>query len=336
MFNEETFKSITKEFKNIDPILVIGDIGVDKYTKGNVKRISPEAPVPVVEVYEEWNKLGLAANVSDNLQGLDVQTTLCGVIGEDNNGSILENLLEESKLSTWGIVRCSNRMTTFKERVVTNTQQICRVDYETSDPLNAETLESLVRRISEFIGKHSAIILEDYGKGLFTKDFLSQLLPMAKEHDKFVAVDPSRLTDPLLYKGAQLLKPNQVESEMMSAHLGYKETNPEKVAEVLVDKLALEKLIITLGAQGMAIFDTKADGKMKMIPTVAREVFDVSGAGDTAISTIVAAIACGASLEHAAWLGNCASGVVVGKKGTALVTQSELHKFFNELNSQSI
>jgi len=336
MINAKQFTNITSQFKSIKPILVIGDIGVDKYTKGHVKRISPEAPVPVVEVYEEWNKLGLAANVSDNLNSLEVQTTLCGVVGEDNNASILESLLEESNLSTWGIVRCPDRMTTFKERVVTNTQQICRVDYETSTPLSAETLQSLIHRISEFLEKHSAVILEDYGKGLFSRDFLSKFLPLAKEQGKFVAVDPSRLTDPLLYKGVGLLKPNQVESEMMATSLGYRETETHKIAEILVDKLKLEKLIITLGAQGMAILDTTVDSKLKIIPTVAREVFDVSGAGDTAISTIVASLACGATLEEAAWLGNCASGVVVGKKGTALVTQPELLKFYNELNSQSI
>jgi rfaE bifunctional protein kinase chain/domain len=332
MLENNRFEEIINKFSSIDPVLVVGDIGIDKYTKGNVSRISPEAPVPVVEVFEEWNKLGLAANVSDNLQSLSVKSTIAGVIGEDTNGNTLEFLLEEQGLSTWGIVRCNDRMTTFKERIVTNIQQICRVDYETKTPLNQDTLDRLEKRIGEFVDSHSSIILEDYGKGLFCENLTQKLIAMAKEHNKFVAVDPSRTTPPEFYKGVSLLKPNQVESQLMVKSLGYNETDVQKISEILIDKLNLEKLIVTLGADGMAITDTKLDGKMRTIPTVAREVFDVSGAGDTAISTIVAAISCGASLEEAAWLGNCASGVVVGKKGTALVTQEELRQFYQELN----
>lgn len=335
MINSKRFQEILTKFSSLDPILVVGDIGVDKYTKGNVRRISPEAPVPVVEVFQQWNKLGLAANVSDNLQSLGVESTICGVIGNDVNGNALEDLLEESKLSTWGIVRCSERMTTFKERVVTTTQQICRVDYETTTNLSAETQNSLLHRASEFIEKHSAIILEDYGKGLFGKEFTQQMIALAKNNNKFIAADPSRITNPEFYKGVSLLKPNKVESEMMAHHLGYSETDTGKIAEILIDKLELEKLIITLGGDGMAILDTKGSGKMQMIPTVAREVFDVSGAGDTAISAIVASLSCGATLEEAAWIGNCAAGVVVGKKGTALVSLKELTHFHQELLEQN-
>lgn len=331
MLNNTRFEEILKKFNQIAPILVIGDIGVDKYTKGLVKRISPEAPVPVIEVFEEWNKLGLAANVSDNLKSLDVKSTISGVIGEDNNGNTLESLLEEQGLSTWGIVRCSDRMTTFKERVVTDIQQVCRVDYETKTRLSQITQERLTKRINEFVDSHSAIILEDYGKGLFCESLTREMIKLAKDHDKFVAVDPSRITPPEFYKGVSLLKPNQVESQLMVKSLGYTETSIQKISEILIDKLNIEKLIITLGADGMAITDTKLDGVMKKIPTVAREVYDVSGAGDTAISTIVAALASGATLEEAAWLGNCASGVVVGKKGTALVTQEELRNFYHSL-----
>lgn len=335
MINSQRFQEILAKFSSLDPILVVGDIGVDKYTKGNVKRISPEAPVPVVEVFHQWNKLGLAANVSDNLQSLGVESTLCGVVGKDINGNALEDLLEESKLSTWGIVRCEDRMTTFKERVVTGTQQICRVDYETTTDLSTETRTSLIHRATELIDKHSAIILEDYGKGMFGKDFTREMIELAKKHNKFIAADPSRITNPEFYKGVSLLKPNKIESEMMAHHLGYSETDTTKIAEILIDKLQLEKIIITLGGDGMAILDTKGSGKLKMIPTVAREVFDVSGAGDTAISAIVASLSCGATLEEAAWIGNCAAGVVVGKKGTALVSIKELTHFFEELSERN-
>lgn len=331
MLTFERFSEIINHFDKVNPILIVGDIGVDKYTKGDVKRISPEAPVPIVEVYEEWNKLGLAANVSDNLQSLGVKSTLCGVIGNDVNGNHLENLLEEQGLSTWGVVRSESRMTTFKERIVTDIQQVCRVDYETKSELDFETLDRLIHRISEFAEAHSAVILEDYGKGMFTNLFVDKLLPIFKQHKLFVSVDPSRTTDPLLYKGANLLKPNRLESELMAKSLGFNEKNIDKIAEILVDKLDLEKIIITLGPEGMAVMDTGLDSKIQRIPTVAREVYDVSGAGDTAISAISASLVCGASLIEAAWVGNCASGVVIGKKGTALVNKKELLDYFQKL-----
>jgi rfaE bifunctional protein kinase chain/domain len=334
MLEPKRFYEIIEGFSSVAPILVVGDIGVDKYTKGQVNRISPEAPVPIVEVFEQWNKLGLAANVSDNLQSLDIATTLCGIIGNDTNGNVLESLLEDSNLSTWGIVRCPERMTTFKERVVTNTQQICRVDYETTKHLKEDTLKSVIHRISEFIEKHSSLIIEDYGKGLYCQSFAKQLIDLGKKHGKFISVDPSRGTDPMFYKGVNLLKPNKLECELMVTRLGYNETSIDKMAAILVEKLELEKLIITLGKDGMAILDTKGKGELRVIPTVAREVFDVSGAGDTAISTIVASLACGASLDEAAFIGNCASGVVVAKKGTALVTSLELKEFYEEVRTR--
>ena len=269
-----------------------------------------------------------------NLQSLNVNSTICGVIGSDPNGNILEDLLEEHQLSTWGVVRCKERMTTFKERIVTDTQQICRVDYETKDDLSEKTLERVLHRVGEFINDHSALILEDYGKGMLCPRFTREILNLSKENDKFVAADPARTTAPYLYKGVNLLKPNRIESELMVRALGYPEKDIQIISNILIEKLELEKLIITLGAEGMAITDTKVDGgKMKKIPTVAREVFDVSGAGDTAISAIVAALTAGATLEEAAWIGNCASGVVVGKKGTALVSQKELLEFYSELES---
>ena len=337
MIKQDRFEQIIKEFKNINPILVIGDVGVDKYSHGAVNRISPEAPVPVLEVIKEWMKLGLAANVSDNLQSLGVKSTLCGVIGDDKNADTLEELLEDSGLKTWGLVRDNKRMTTFKERVVTEVQQICRIDYETKEPICNDTYFRLKGRFNEFKTAHSSIIIEDYGKGLFTETVLEFLISEAKEMGKTIAVDPARTTPPQWYTGATLLKPNQVESELMVKALGYTKTySVEERAKILIDKLKLEKIIITLGAHGMAMIDTKLDGKLHKIPTVAKEVFDVSGAGDTAISAISAAISAGATLEEAAWIGNCASGVVVGKTGTALVTTEELSLYFNELVNSTI
>lgn len=331
MIDSARFEQIVQQFQQIEPVLVVGDIGVDKYTRGQVRRISPEAPVPVVEVFQEWNKLGLAANVIDNLHALQVRSTICGVIGDDSNGDSLEALLEDSGLSTWGVVRCPGRMTTFKERIVTDSQQVCRVDYETKAEISDEHVTSLLHRVSEFLPSHSAVIIEDYGKGMFNQKFTSEIIAKARELNRFVAVDPSRDTHPLFYQGADLLKPNQLESELMVHTLGYQTKDTVEISEILMTKLKLKKLIITLGAEGMAITDS--DQSTRMIPTMAREVFDVSGAGDTAISTIVAALCSGASLEEAAWVGNCASGVVVGKKGTALVTQKELKSFYHEIQN---
>lgn len=331
MLTEERFKNIIAKFETLEPILVIGDVGVDKYTYGSVTRISPEAPVPVLEVTNEWLKLGLAANVSDNLKSLKVKSTLCGVTGEDSKADQLEDLLEEVELSTWGIVRCNQRMTTFKERIVTEIQQICRVDYETKEELEEGTHSRLVKRIDEFKAVHSAVILEDYGKGLFSPKLYDYILKTFKEQNKLVALDPSRDTPPLWYKGVNLLKPNRLEATIISKNLGLsKPKSVEEMAHFLIDKLNLEKIVITLGADGMAMVDSKLDSKIRFIPTIANEVFDVSGAGDTAISAITSSLAAGATLEEASWIGNCASGVVVGKKGTARVNQEELTQFYHQ------
>jgi D-glycero-beta-D-manno-heptose-7-phosphate kinase len=330
--NKTRFEELVQKFNKIDPILVIGDVGIDKYTFGDVKRISPEAPVPVLEVSKEWNKLGLAANVTDNLKSLTVLSTLAGVIGDDSRASLLESLLEERELKTWGLLRDKTRMTTYKERVTTATQQICRVDYESRHGLEVEVLARFKKRLTEFQTDHSGVIIEDYGKGLFNEELLSFIISSFKDSKKLVAVDPSRNTPPLWYKGATLLKPNLTESHMMVEALGYfKEKNLETMAKILIEKLDLKKLIITLGPDGMAMVDTEQDGKLHVIPTAANEVYDVSGAGDTAISAITASLLSGASLDEAAWIGNCASGVVVSKRGTALCSVEELKDFYNLL-----
>lgn len=332
IISPERFKEITSKFKNLDPIMVVGDIGIDKYTFGEVKRISPEAPVPVLEVTKEWLKLGLAANISHNLNTLGVKSTLCGVVGDDNNANLFDNLLEDEKLNTWGIVRTKSRPTIFKERVTTNTQQICRIDYESSESIDLDTEQKILVRVDKFIESHKALIIEDYAKGTLTKDLISSLISKFKSVGKLVAVDPGRTTPPLFYKGANLLKPNLSEAKIMVENLGYHEKKLENIAKVLVDKLQLDMLVITLGANGMALLDVKKQPELIIIPTVANEVFDVSGAGDTAISVLTSSLIAGATLEEAAWIGNCASGVVVGKKGTATVNLLELDNFFTQLH----
>jgi rfaE bifunctional protein kinase chain/domain len=273
----------------------------------------------------------LAANISNNLNELGINSTLCGVIGEDKNANIFESLLEENKLKTWGIVRSEDRPTTFKERVTTNTQQICRIDYESRQDIDKNTEDRLLERVEDFTKDHQAIILEDYAKGCMTHRVLQALIKGFKDEGKLVAVDPGRTTPPLFYKGATLLKPNLTEAKLMVQSLGKPSDDLNEIADILVKELDLEKLIITLGGEGMALIDTKGDGKLSIIPTVANKVFDVSGAGDTAISLLTASLIAGASLEEAAWIGNCGAGVVVAKKGTATVGLEELTQFHRRL-----
>jgi rfaE bifunctional protein kinase chain/domain len=325
---EKKFLQILDSFSTINPLCVMGDIGVDKYTHGEVKRISPEAPVPVLEVSSEWLKLGLAANVSDNLSTLKVKSTLCGVVGEDKNGDILEDLLEDAQVSTWGLIREQSRQTTFKERVTTATQQICRIDYETKASIKKETEEKIISRLEKFASEHSALIIEDYGKGFFSEPIIQNAIKVFKKEKKLVTVDPSRTTEPSWYRGASLLKPNFLESQLMMQSLGLKQTEDvEYIVKALHEKLSVDMVVVTLGAKGMAFFDSK---NYKLIPTMAREVYDVSGAGDTVIATLTTSLVAGASLEEAVWIANCAAGVVVGKKGTATVTQKELFGFFQD------
>lgn len=335
MISEFRFKEIINNFSDLKPIIVLGDVGIDKYTFGEVKRISPEAPVPVLEVQKQWMKLGLAANVSDNLNAMSVASTLFGVVGEDSHADTFENLMEDNNLTTWGILRSPTRLTTFKERITTGAQQICRVDYETHLKLDEDTSQRLIARLIEFSTKHSAIIIEDYGKGLFSAQNSEKIIRVFKDLGKLVCVDPSRISPAHWYKGVDLLKPNLAEAQAMVSFLGYNDLkDPSQLAEVLLDKLELQKVVITLGAKGMGLLDRKI-GKYQNIPTFAREVFDVSGAGDTAIAALCACLVSGATLEEAAWVANCASGVVVGKRGTATVDLIELLDFYRAMTAKN-
>ena len=181
MIAENRFHEIVKNFKNLKPVIVLGDVGIDKYTQGEVNRISPEAPVPVLEVSKEWYKLGLAANISHNLKTLEIQSTLIGVTGSDRNASMMENLLEENQLKTWGLIRSEERPTILKERVTTATQQICRIDYEKNGAVSDDLASKLIDRTKDFLDGHEAVIIEDYGKGTLTKQVIERVIAVAKE-----------------------------------------------------------------------------------------------------------------------------------------------------------
>lgn len=331
--SKQRFNELVNKLSTIKPLLIVGDVGIDKYTSGEVLRISPEAPVPVLEVKKEWHTLGLAANISYNLKALEINSILCGVLGEDDKAELFETLLEDKGLKTWGLIREEGRNTVFKERVVTNSQQIVRIDYESKKDISADIEKKIIDRLIDFKDDHGAIIIEDYGKGCVTKNIVNEILAINKDNQKIVAVDPCRSTPAHFYKGVDLLKPNLIESKILAESLGYREGNIEKIAEVLMEQLQLSKLCITLGAEGMALVDRDISDKLTIIPTVAKNVFDVSGAGDTAISLLISGLMVGGTLEEAAWLGNCGSGVVVGKKGTATVNKEELLEFHDRILS---
>ena len=325
------FKYLIQKLETLKPILVVGDVGLDKYTYGSVQRISPEAPVPVLEVEKEWEKLGLAANISHNLKTLGVESFLCGVLGNDEKSRRFESLVEDIGLKIWGLVKDQRRSTIFKQRMTTAAQQICRVDYEQNCFIEGGILEEFKGRIDDLSRNTSAVIVEDYSKGTLPQELLRYLIDKSNDEGKLVAIDPGKKTPPLWYCGADLLKPNFSEAKQMVEQLGYSCRQEElgEIAAILVDKLKLKKLVVTLGGEGMAYLEREGDGGLSVIPTLAGEVFDVSGAGDTAISLLMASLMAGADLSEAAWIGNCGAGVVVAKKGTATVSLEELSDFYD-------
>ena len=336
IISKERFLYILDNFQKSKPILVVGDVGIDKYTFGSVKRISPEAPVPVLEAKEETIKLGMAANISHNLNTLNLKSTLCGLIGKDSHGELFKSVLKKSNITLDGIIETSLRMTTCKERITTNVQQICRVDYESREIIDEKSEKNIFKNIEKMADTHGAIILEDYSKGIFSESLTQNIIQLARQKKIICTVDPGKLTPPEYYHGAMLLKPNRDEAIAMSRSLGGRSFELIDVANTLVEKLDLKMLVITLGAGGMAMMDRDGDGQLKTIPTVAREVFDVSGAGDTSISAITASLLAGSTFEEAVWIGNCASGVVVGKRGTATVSCQELISFYNRINTADL
>lgn len=326
--NEKRFSEIIQQFEKINPVLVLGDVGIDKYTYGEVERISPEAPVPVLNVHKEWLKLGMAANISHNLKTLGVTSSLFGIMGEDDNSKYLENLLEDEGLKTWGMVPLEGRKTTFKERVLTGVQQICRVDYETIRPLSEEEFEKVKTRIMDLYEGHSAVIIEDYAKGAVSSDLAKWMIEFFNSKGILVAVDPGRKVPAKTYQGAELLKPNLKESLELAESLGCYSKEPLEVAKVLSNELEVKKVVITLGGEGILIYESDKPTESKIIPTIKTEVYDVSGAGDTVISLLTSSLVAGANLEEAAVIANCGAGVVVAKKGTATVDQQELSQYF--------
>ena len=313
-------KNKVENFKNAK-VLVVGDLILDEFLWGDVSRISPEAPVPVVWVKKESYMPGGASNVANNLSSLGAKVYLVGVIGDDERGAILKGELEQKGVDTAGIVTDDSRPTILKTRVVAQHQQVVRIDKERVDPLSAGVVAKLVRYIESIIKDVDAVIIEDYGKGVITSALLSKVIPAAKRHNKIISVDPKE-ENFKYYRGISVITPNNHEA---SKAVGFKIKDNEtlvKAGAALLKKLNCKIALITLGENGMAVF--QKNKPMKQIPTVAQEVFDVSGAGDTVIASYTLSLASGADPIMAAHIANCAAGIVVGKIGIAVVTQNEL------------
>jgi D-glycero-beta-D-manno-heptose-7-phosphate kinase len=302
-------------------IMVLGDIMLDRYLWGNVERISPEAPVPVVSVTKETTNLGGAANVAANVRALGADVTLLGVIGDDMMAEILKTNLVDGDLKTSGLLVDKDRPTTVKTRLVAHNQQVARIDRESIGEISADLVEQLITKISKVIGSIDGIIISDYGKGVITYDLLSAIIPIAKENGVFVAVDPKEVHF-MNYREVSVITPNHHEAGFIS---GKKITSDAILADVgwnLMDLLSLESLLITRGEQGMALFEK--DRTLTLIPALAKTVYDVTGAGDTVIATLAVAKTAGANMREASIFANAAAGLAVAQFGTARITKDEL------------
>lgn len=304
-------------------ILVIGDVGVDRYTVGSVERISPEAPVPIVLVEQEQLKLGLAANVADGIQVLGGKPLLVGTVGRDRGAQDFRALLKAAGISSSHLVVDSERRTVLKERVVSESQQLLRIDYESIHELSRKTRAAIMARVRELLRRSDAVILEDYAKGLVDAEMASDIFKRARQSGKLITADPNSKSPLSFYRGAMVLTPNTKEAEKLSGVAIRDESSLAQAGFAILKATLARHVVITRGKEGMAIFSA-GTREITLIPTYAREVYDVSGAGDTVIAVMTLALSAGASIEEACVLGNLAAGVEVGKRGTATVTPQEI------------
>ena len=312
-------KKLFNKFRNTG-ILVIGDLMVDRYIWGKVRRISPEAPVPVVEVTSEDLLLGGAANVAHNILSLGGRVYVAGTVGTDYMGKILIDRFRESGIGTDGIVIDKDRPTTVKTRVIAHSQQVVRFDKEMKSDISHATLSLIVDYVKTCLPEIKGIIISDYSKGLITRSLIKRILDLT-DSKKIVSVDP-KIGHFNFYNGVSLITPNVNEASFGSGIDIVDEKTLISAGKTLLKKLRCKAVILTRGDEGMSLFEKS--GKVTHIPTCAREVYDVSGAGDTVIAAITLSHSAGATLREAAIIGNHAAGVVVGKVGTAVATQEEI------------
>lgn len=301
-------------------IIVLGDIIVDDFVWGDVSRISPEAPVPVVNVEKVDRRLGGSANVIRNLHALQAASAMFGVVGDDEPGRWVKNRLQELDADNSGVITKRNgRPTALKTRVIARHQQVVRFDHEWNDAIRPETHDKLFEQLKGMADKCDALILSDYAKGLLTPDFLPRVIELMQ--GKIIAVDP-KPEHTAAYRGATFITPNLMEAAAMAGmECKNDDTHAEAIARHLLETLELKFVLLTRSEKGMTLFD---GDQCHHIPTFARDVFDVTGAGDTVIAVFTACLVRGESPLQAAIIANRAAGVVVGKVGTATASWQEI------------
>jgi D-beta-D-heptose 7-phosphate kinase/D-beta-D-heptose 1-phosphate adenosyltransferase len=317
--------------KNAKPnILVIGDLMIDHYLWGSCERISPEAPVQVVDINKETSVLGGAGNVVNNLVTLGADVSVCSVIGQDENGVELINMLKSIYVDTSKIIIQVGRKTSKKSRVIAVSQQILRYDKESKSDISKESEEKIINLVENSLTAFDIIILSDYGKGVLTPRLSQLIIKIAKEKNIRVLVDPKG-DDFTKYRGAYLLTPNKKEAILASKIDIVDNKSLERALKKLKEECELGVSLITLSEEGISILDTKVE----IFPTVAKEVFDVTGAGDTVIASIAFALSSGKTIQESAAFSNLAAGVVVGKIGSATVSLSEIEEYEASLHKST-
>ena len=302
-------------------VVVLGDVMLDEFVWGDVTRISPEAPVPVVDVRRESIHLGGAANVLANLVSLGARGTVVGVVGNDDAGKRLRNGLRELGTSASDhLIVDEDRPSTIKTRIIAHSQLVVRADRESRAPVNAKLEEKIVATLKDALREADAFVVSDYDKGVVTPRILREILPLAYERVP-VLIDP-KLRNFNSYKPATLVTPNHHEALRMSDSEDHSDDGSHHAAQIIREKLGCDAVLITRGDRGMMLLD--AGGQPVYVKTAAREVYDVTGAGDTVIAALAGALATGANMVEAATLANHAAGIVVGKVGTATATAAEL------------
>jgi len=307
-------------------ILVVGDVMLDRFVWGAVRRISPEAPVPVVEVDSETHMLGGAANVLHNLVALGGHAVLCGLVGRDLAGEQLRAQLDELEVNGGAVVVSRERPTTVKTRVVAQSQQVVRVDREDRRGLSPDDTAALATSLEREVPKADAVIVSDYAKGVVCAEVMAPLARLAAKHGKLWTVDP-KVPNMALYQGADIVTPNHLEA---AAAVGMPAEGADYVARAgreLMKRHGFGQVLVTQGERGMTLFTPSG---LRHIPTVAKRVFDVTGAGDTVISTLTMGLVAGLAPLEAAVLANLAAGVVVGEVGTSAVTAGRLLSVLDE------
>lgn len=311
-------------------ILVIGDLMIDHYLWGGCDRISPEAPVQVVDITRETTVLGGAGNVINNLVALGAKVSVSGVIGNDENGDELRAMLSTINVGCEGLIRQSGRKTSKKSRIIASNQQILRYDKESKEAIDGMSEEAILSYVGEAVRTCDIVILSDYGKGVLTDAVAGRVIAAAKRAGKKVLVDPKG-KDYRKYRGAYLLTPNKKEASEATGILINDEQSLKKALLRLKETCELECSMITLSEDGIAIYDNA----MRRFPTVAKEVFDVTGAGDTVIASLSFALSSGLSIDEAAPFANHAAAVVVGKIGSATVTLAEIEAYESSLHQST-